>query len=58
MHNVIRPVSVFVHLEVHIIAKVIKEFYDFGLRESLDFILFNLIPNNFAIDEFQLLGIA
>ena len=52
----IRPVSVFVHLEFHIVMKVVKEISVFlGFRA-----LFNrfLISGSFAMNEFLYLGIA
>ena len=51
-----RPVSVSVHLDVRIVAKVVKEisvFLGFGL-----FIWFILISSSFAIDELLFIGIA
>ena len=51
-----RLVSMSVHLEVRIVAKVVKEIYVFlGFRA---FNWFILISGSFAIDEFLFIGIA
>ena len=51
-----RPLSVPMHLEIHIVMKVVKEIFVILDFRTLN--LLNLISSSFYIDEFQLLGIA